>query len=491
MADDAFVGREEELKRLSLLLTKKSASLIVVKGRRRIGKSRLVQEFARRRAKKFFTFAGIPPTEETDAQSERDVFAQQLGKQLGLEGVGAQDWAVLFSLLAKYTSQGRVIILFDEISWMGSKDPTFLGKLKNAWDLEFKKNPQLILILCGSVSTWIDQNIISSTAFFGRISLFLKLEELPLSSCHQLLLTREFHRSVYEEFMFLAVTGGIPWYLEQIQGHLSAEDNIRNLCFRKDGLLFHEFERIFHDLFEKRSGIYRMIVEILAEKPVEFNKLCKILNYAQSGTLSEYLDDLIESGFVTRDYTWLVKSGKTSRLSLYRLSDNYLRFYLKYIAPNRDRILRGGFENQKIAAMPGWNAMMGLQFENLVLKNREKIWEKLNIRPEDIVADNPYFQKRSLTKRGCQIDYLIQTRFNTLFACEIKFSMHPIRGDVIDEVKEKIDQIVLPKRFSIWPVLIHVNGVQDGVQDSGYFSDIIDFSLLLGSELVASSQKII
>jgi hypothetical protein len=122
---------------------------------------------------------------------------------------------------------------------------------------------------------------------------------------------------------------------------------------------------------------------------------------------------------------------------------------------------------------------MGLQFENLVLKNRKKIWEKLGIRPEDIIADNPYFQKSSSSKKRCQIDYLIQTRYNNLFACEIKFSVNPLKADVIKDVKDKIARIVLPKRFSCWPVLIHVNGVQDTVQDSEYFSEIIDFSSFL------------
>ena len=139
MKGDQFIGRKEELERLSSLFNKKSANLVVVRGRRRIGKSRLIEEFAR--GKRFFSFAGIPPTDETKAQDQRDVFAEQLGKQIGLQGIIADDWSTLFSLLARHTKEGRVIILLDEISWMGSKDPLFLGKLKNAWDLEFKKKP--------------------------------------------------------------------------------------------------------------------------------------------------------------------------------------------------------------------------------------------------------------------------------------------------------------------------------------------------------------
>lgn len=294
----------------------------MVKGRRRIGKSRLVEEFAKE--KHFFVFSGIPPVEGTTEQSQRDVFAKQLGTQIGLPGIQAQDWSDLFGLLARYTLEGQFVILFDEILWTGSKDPTFLGKLKNAWDLEFKKNPQLILILCGSVSTWIEKNIISSTAFFGRISLYLTLEELPLNGCNKLLDHIGFRGSVYEKFKLLSVSGGVPWYIEQIQSNLNADDNIKNLCFLKDGILFKEFDLIFHDLFERRSEIYRPIVEFLAEGSKEFNDISKALKYQKSGALSAYLDDLIQSGFITRDYTWSIKAGKPSRLSHFRLSDNYL-----------------------------------------------------------------------------------------------------------------------------------------------------------------------
>jgi len=474
---DVFVGREEELKELSALLNKKSASLIVVRGRRRVGKSRLIEEFAK--GKRFLPFAGIPITEKTTAQSQRDVFAGQLGENLNLQGVTATDWSTLFSLLAQSVRQGQVVILLDEISWMGSKDPDFLGKLKHAWDTAFKKNPQLILVLCGSVSTWIEENILSSTGFFGRISIPMLLEELPLHTCHQLLLSKGFRRSVLEEFKILSVTGGIPWYLENVQPNLNADDNIRNFCFQKNGLLFNEFQQIFHDLFEKRAEIYQPIVKVLAKGPMKVTELAKALRYPKSGTLSEYLDDLVESGFVTRDYTWKMVTGKSSRTSLYRLSDNYLRFYLKYVEPNREAIEQGKFKQQDIASLPGWNTMMGLQFENLVLKNRSKIWEKLGIRPEHITADNPYLQKASSGKKGCQIDYLIQTRYNTLFACEVKFSADPIGTSVIQEVKGKLSRLSLPKRFSCWPILIHVNGVDPKVEESGYFSEIIDFSQFL------------
>ena len=152
---------------------------------------------------------------------------------------------------------------------MGSQDPTFLGKLKNAWDLEFQKNPRFILIICGSVSTWIEQNIISSTAFFGRISLYLTLDELSLPDCNTFLEHQGFRGSVYEKFKLLSIMGGVPWYLQQVRPKWTADETIKNLCFLKEGILYNEFNRIFYDLFNKRSLIYKPIVEVLANNPLK------------------------------------------------------------------------------------------------------------------------------------------------------------------------------------------------------------------------------
>lgn len=478
MTESIFVGRKKELQFLNDLHQKKVASLVVIKGRRRIGKSRLIEEFTRH--KKCYLFSGIPPLKTTTPQSQRNEFSKQLSIQTGTPEVMVDDWNKLFLLLARETKKGKIIVVFDEISWMGSKDPDFLGKLKNLWDNHLKKNPELILILCGSVSSWIEKNIISSTGFFGRIALKLTLEEMPLYNCNTLIETIGFKRSILEKFMVLAITGGIPWYIELINPSYSASENIKRLCFEKDGILVDEFRYIFHDLFGRRAKICQKIVESLARGPLERAQILKEIHYTRSGSIDDYLKDLLTSGFITRDYTWTFKSGKdTRRLSHFRLKDNYLRFYLKYIEPNLEKINKGQFTDASLSSLPNWNSIMGLQFENLVLSNRSLIYQALGIKPEEIVSDNPYFQHQTEKQLGCQIDYLIHTRHNTLFVCEIKFSKTEIDPSVISEVKTKIEKLKLPKGFACLPILIHVNGVSEEVSSADYFYKIIDFSELL------------
>ncbi len=471
-----FIGRDIEINRLKGLLSKNSSSLIVVRGRRRIGKSRLLTEFGKEM--KCLSFSGIPPTKGTTAQSQRDVFARQL-QRAGIPGVKSDNWGDLFWHLSKQTQEGRIFIILDEISWLGGKDPLFLGELKTAWDMYFSKNPELIMALCGSISSWIEKNILSSTGFLGRITIDFVLEELSLHSCNAFWHPKEMRVSAYEKFKLLSITGGVPLYLEQIRPNLSAEQNIRDLCFTKGGLLVREFEEIFSDLFLRSKASHKKIVACLANGPKEFAQICKEMGKSQGGMYSKHLDQLVKAGFIKRDFIWDLQSGKQRKLSRYRLSDNYLRFYLKYIAPNHAKIEKGSLSASMLNNLPGWEGIMGLQFENLVVQNFKVLWKMLDISEEEVVMDGPFFQSSTNRQPGCQIDYMIQTRFHNLYICEIKFSKGPIDKKIIEEMETKIKHLKSPKRFSIRPVLIHVNGIEEAILDEGYFDKVVDFSELL------------
>lgn len=475
MRESLFIGRQTELDELRRQTKKKIASLIVVKGRRRIGKSRLIEEFCKKY--RHYIFVGLLPTDKTTKKSEIEEFANQLGTAFGIPGIKTEDWNTLFLLLANQTNKGRVVIVFDEISWIGSKDPDFLGKLKNVWDLYFKKNAELIFIVCGSASTWIEKNILSSTGFMGRISFTLSLEELPIDECNAFWSKNGSRFSPYEKFKLLSITGGIPRYLEEIQTQYSAEENIRHLCFKKGGVLVSEFKQIFSDLFGKRSEKYKQIVRLLVQGNLEYGEICKKLKVEKSGLISEYLNDLTTSGFISRDNTWNPKTGLASPLLFkYRLRDNYLRFYLRYIETKLPEIERNFYQLKSLSILPGWTSIMGLQFENLVLNNRHFVHKHLKLSTDDIVVENPYFQHQTSRQSGCQIDYMIQTRTHVLYICEIKFSQEVVKKEVIREVKEKIERLYIPRGFSVCPVLIHVNGVHEGLIESAYFTEIIDFS---------------
>lgn len=468
-----FYGRERELGILKELLDLNVARLVVLRGRRRIGKSRLAEKFGEC-FDKHFTFVGLPPEKGMTNEIQRRHFANDLEKQTGQYALRSDDWDFLFDSLGRFTQKGKVLIVFDEINWMGYLDPAFLGKLKTAWDLYFKKNPNLVLLLSGSMAAWIEEHILRSTGFFGRIALDIVLRELPLHQCAHFWRSYETNIAASEKFKILSVTGGVPLYLESINPKISAEDNIRRLCFRKEGLLFMEFDRIFSEVFGVRAPTYKKIIKSLDNGPQTQTLILQSIGAEKSGVYSNYLDELVKTGYIARDYTWNLKSGKFSKKSQYRLCDNYLRFYLRYIEPNQPNILQ-----DRDLLPKGWTTIMGLQFENLVLNNRQAIQQLLGIRQADIKIDNPYFQQATHKHSGVQIDYMVQTRFNVLYVCEIKFYRDPIGTEIIKEMRQKLQALSLPRGFSVFPVLIHVNGVKAEVEEQDFFSHIIDFSQLL------------
>jgi AAA+ ATPase superfamily predicted ATPase len=466
----AFVGRDLELAKLKELARLNVPSLVVIKGRRRVGKSRLATEFAARLSGyRSILITGMAPDEKVTAADEREDFASQLSRALSIPPPRADDWNTLLWALADRTGTGKWVVILDEINWVGAKDATFLGKLKTAWDVHFSKNKKLILILSGSLSSWIERNILHSTGFVGRVHLDLTLDELPLRDCVPFLETGHQFLSSYEKFKIVAVTGGIPSYLERIDPASSADANIRRLCLTREGFLFREFDLLFNDLFQKKQ-FYRRLIAAVAEKPLELEDIYRKLNVEKAGYISECIQDLIEAGFLARHYTWSVKTGGPAKRSLIRVIDNYTRFYFRCIKPNRTAVERGA------AQLPaGGEGILGLQFENVILKNRPSVWKKLGISTDDIIFDNPYWQTATQKTRGCQIDYMIQCRNNTVYACEIKFSKSPLQRAVISEVDRKIRNIAKPRNYTFRPVLIHVNGVDDSLLDERYFDTTIDF----------------
>jgi uncharacterized protein len=146
MVTQVFIGRNEELERLAIQHKKKTPSLAVIKGRRRVGKSRLIHYFASKHEKsRLWDFAGLAPQEGMNDQNQRDHFAKQLASLLKTPLFTFQDWTDAFEHLGSHLRVGDMVLL-DEISWMGSKDPSFIPKLKAWWD---KQATPVMLVFCG------------------------------------------------------------------------------------------------------------------------------------------------------------------------------------------------------------------------------------------------------------------------------------------------------------------------------------------------------
>jgi AAA+ ATPase superfamily predicted ATPase len=470
-----FIGREPELEELQSSTKPRRATLIVCRGRRRIGKSRLIEEFGRK-FPKFVRFEGLAPREGIDQRAQLSQFSKTLSQAFALPELPLSNWSDAFELLANQSRTGKILILFDEISWMAQGDPDFAGWLKIVWDERLKKNPNLALVLCGSVSAWIEENILRHTAFVGRISLTLTLGELPLPACNAFWGKRASSVSPMEKFKFLAVTGGIPRYLEELDPSTSVEQNLAAMCFRKSGILFNDFETIFQDIFTRRANAYRDIVHALVGAPLTFSEVCHKIGKSPNGVITEYLDELELSGLLARDHAYSPKTLSRAPRPRYRIRDNYLRFYLKYIEPHRDQVEKEIYTFKSIAELKGIETIFGFQFENLVFNQLPGLIGKLGIQAP-IENASPYFQSATKRRKSCQIDLLIRTR-STLYVGEIKYRKK-ITGRVVEEVREKVRRLGRLPDLTIRPFLVHVGELAPAIVESDYFDRIVSLADLL------------
>lgn len=471
-----FVGREEHLNDLTALLRKKTPSLVTCRGRRRIGKSTLIHEFAKKAAR-LIAIEGLAPRVGLANRDQLQAFAQQLARQSAIPEVALDNWSQAFQLLASVVRDEWTVILLDEISWLGGYDPDFPGHLKTAWDSVFKKHPKLVLVLCGSVSAWITENILKNTGFVGRDSWDIVLEELPLHHCNRFWGKASDRISSTEKLCFLSVTGGVPKYLEEMDPGLSAEENIRRLCFQREGMLFRDFEQIFADVFGKRAAAYRAIVESLARGSRTVSEISAALGKERSGRMSEYLQDLVLGGFVARDTAFDPKTARPTRMERFRLRDNYARFYLRYVAPRRAGIEQGLLRGLTLDQLPEWDAVMGLQFENLVLSNVPSLARHLGLERTPLLAASPYSQRATARKKGCQIDLLLRTK-HALYVVEVK-RRKSIPLAVVSEVREKVLHLPRDRSLSVRTALVYEGTLDPRVEVEGYFDFIIPFARFL------------
>lgn len=473
-----FYGREEQVARFASLWRKPVASLVVCRGRRRIGKSTLIERFARTSGARFVKIEGLAPDEGMTNRRQLDNFSARLSRLAGRKMPKFSDWAEAFERLAESLGGGeKTVVLLDEISWMGGYDRAFPAQLKVAWDNLFNRRRNLVFFVCGSVSTWIHRNILKSRGFVGRISLDTVVDELPLSECVKFWGKRAARLATSDIVDVLSVTGGVPRYLEEVDPSLSADENIRRMCFLPDGYLFREFGELFNDVLSERAPLKRAILEALTEGPMSGTELAGRIRAERNGHFSDVLNELEIAGFLAKADGINPATGKRGRVDRYRLRDNYTRFFLRYVAPRMQEIRQGAFRFTTVTALPGWDSIMGLQFENLVLNNFMSLLPKIGLSDKLFVSAAPYRNARESKGGGCQIDLLVQTR-KTAYVVEIK-RKREIGLEVCEEVARKVRRLPLLDGVSVRTCLVYDGTLAPSVVADDYFDAIIPIRELL------------
>lgn len=425
MVNHKIIGRKAECERLDKCIKADQAQLIIVYGRRRVGKTFLINQFFNGRFDFKLTGAYAQPKE-----IQLRYFAAELGRQAGEETAAPKDWIEAFAQLRSYLSslpaEEKHTVFFDEMPWMDTQRSDFLPAFEWFWNDWGCAQDNLIFIVCGSATSWMVEKFAENKGgLFNRQTCRLYLQPFNLYETEQYLQSRNIEwsrRDIAECYMIM---GGIPYYLSLLDPAMAFNANIDNLFFRKRAELWDEFDHLYQTLFTN-SEQYIKIVEQVSKKRMGLtrNEIAEKTKLPANGVLSKMLHDLTDSGFI-RKYSFY---GRKSKDILYQLSDYYSLFYYRFI--------KGGFgKDEKFWSHtldnPARRAWAGLTFEQLCKDHIPQIKNKLGIAGV-LSEESSWFVSAGegeTESSGAQIDLLIDRRDQVINICEIKFSMNEFQID--------------------------------------------------------------
>lgn len=470
-----IIGRENEKKQLDRLFKLNKSILLAVYGRRRVGKTFLINEFFSN--KFFFKHTGISKTEFKGKTSD-EILKIQLGyfsdslKEYGADFTGDIDsWREAFNelrkLIKKDTSNERKVIFIDEMPWLDTPSAYFLTAFEHFWNDFGSTRSDLLFIICGSATSWIENKIINSKGgLYNRVNYELKIEPLSLKECEDFCIASDINLRRYQITQLYMILGGIPFYLSYFDNSLTLEQNIDNLFFIRNAKMLNEFDRLFDSTFESPESVKELIT-ILAQSKLGLtkNEICKMSTFSEGGTLSNILDALIVNGFVLK-----YKSFKTSERSWrYKIIDPFCLFYLRFVKNHEkidDFFWSKNFTSQSIISWRG-NA-----FEIVCFNHIKQIKNKINILGLSSSESLWYEKGDNITHSGAQIDLLIIRKDNVVNICEAKFYGDNYHLDKEDYNKalnrEKALALSLNKRTIIEHVLITTFGLEKNMYSDLY-----------------------
>jgi AAA+ ATPase superfamily predicted ATPase len=463
MRQAKFIGRKVEIEQLQAK-EKKSPSLIVIYGRRRVGKSALIREtFTEHKVLSIEGIEDRPPKEQIKN------FLFQLKQQCPNEKINlsANTWREALAELISVLKRTNYVLVLDEFQWMASYRSDLVSEFKIIWDQSLTQIKNQKVILCGSIASFMVDKVIRSSALYGRVTKEMHLKPFTLQECKELL------SDFGEEELLQSVLclGGIPLYLNLIKDYPSFQLALNDLGFKENGYFVHEYDRIFISHFGKKE-IYQKIINALGkhEYGLSREQISLITKTPPSGNLSKFLHDLEFAGFI-KSYTPFDKKFN-SKIIKYVLTDPYLKFYLTWILPQMKEIKSHDSDYfLKIRQTAKFHSFLGRSFEILCINHIKKISEILGISGIDFRV-GPYFRHKS-EHEGVQIDLLFDRSDNVITICEMKYREGPCGVEVIAEVEKKVSIIKNISNKTIQKVLITKVPPSEKLVHNGYFYKII------------------
>ena len=428
-----LIGREKEINRLNKVLNEKEAQLVIIYGRRRVGKTFLVNQFFENKFD--FKFTGAY---DRSKQEQLKNFTLELNHQTNQHNPVPKDWTDAFFMLRSYLEKKdpdeKQIVFFDEMPWMDTQLSGFLPAFEWFWNSWGNSRDNLIFVVCGSSTSWLVDNFDHNKGgLFNRSTCRIFLNPFNLYETEKYLNSRDIYWSRYDITVCYMIMGGIPYYLRLLDRELSLNENIDMIFFGKRAELWDEFNQLFNTLF-KNSEHYIHIVEALSKikSGLERYEIAEATKLPSNGDLTSMLSNLEQSGFIRIN----ARFGNKSRGKTYQLADYFTMFYFRFVRDNH-----GKDEHfwSNTTDNPTRNSWQGLTFEQVCKDHISQIKKKLGI--SGILSTvSAWSKKGNNTETGAQIDMLIDRRDHVISLCEDKFStqQYEITKEYDGSLKNKV-----------------------------------------------------
>ncbi len=470
-----MIGRSKEIDILNKAYQSSKPELVAVIGRRRVGKTYLIRKFFE--GKIDFEIVGLKDGKK-DQQLRNFAYSLKETKQSPTLGDIPVDWLEAFYFLKEYLQSlgdphRKKVVFIDELPWMATAKSDFLTGFSYFWN-SYASKSSIVVVICGSATAWMIKKIINNRGgLHNRVTRKILLQPFSLSEVEAYFQARDIYFERYHLLQLYMIMGGIPHYLDQVEGGKSAIQNIDNICFAPLGLLRTEFDNLYSSLFTHPER-YEKIVAVLANtwKGLSRIDILQKTKLKDGGGITTILRELEQSGFITS----YVPFNKKKKDTLYRLTDNYSLFYLKYIKPIATNQTESWLT---LSQTQSWKSWSGYAFENICLQHVDKIKTALGIAGIH-TRQFSFLSRADEHNEGLQIDLLIDRQDSVISICEVKFYnekmiLTKVHADILRKKRTLFRNITSTKK-QIFLTLITTFGLVANQHSIGLIDNVLDMN---------------
>lgn len=422
-----FLGREKEILDLEKEYAR-DGGFVVIYGRRRIGKTTLIKQFIK--SKTAFYFLATKEVESQSMKRFAGVIARTTGNSV-MQKAAFSDWLDLFQAVADYKPNEKKVLVIDEFLYLVKVNDSFPSILQNAWD-EILKDSNVMLILCGSLISMMKKHALSyESPLYGRRTAQMRIAPLPFTTVY------ENQKLSFEEAAEqYSITGGVPKYMEFFSDGQPLYEQIKENVLSKNGFLYEEPNFLLTDEVQVPTN-YFSIIKVIADGNHKLGTIAGILGL-ETSTLTPYLKTLSELGFIEKQVPVTEKNAEKTRKGLYFISDNFLRFWFRYVYPYKGEL---ELDNTQISLdeldKDFKEKFVAFAYEDICKEIFARLCSDKAIDFTPSKIGSYWLNDKS---GNTQIDVMaVDTVNKRLFAGECKYHNQPIDADVYFELVKKVD----------------------------------------------------